>query len=550
MDVKHHEGHEAHDTKQSQTTLDGTIIDDYEQGHAPAKADLQRHLKARHVAMISIGGVIGTGLFLGTGGALKSGGPLGLLMGYAIMGTICYSVMCSLGEMVSLLPVPGGHIKLAARFVDPALSFSMGWNYWYNWVIVLPAELSAAAVLINYWTKDVNNGVWITMCLVFVAIINMFGAKAYGEAEFWFASIKVITIVGLIIVGIIIAAGGGPNGKATGFDYWKDPGAFAPSYDGMTGSSAQFFGFWAVLVQAAFSYIGTEIVAIAAGEAKNPRRNIPKAIKRVSFRIMLFYIGGTFIVGLLVKSTDPRLGTTKDANASPFVLGIKDAGINVLPDIINFCLLTSAWSAASSDMYTSSRALYGLAVSGQAPAIFKRTLKNGLPHYTILVSLAFSCLAFMALGSGPGKVFGWFANMTAICGLITWVGICFTYIRFSAGIKAQNISRANFPYTSPLGVAGAWYALIMISIIIMTNAWTVFRYDAKGEEFDTATFITSYLPVPMFLILLFGARFYKKSKMVSPMDMDFVSGVREFEEAEQTIPKPKTTAMKIWNWVM
>ncbi|KAI8593146.1 amino acid permease [Geranomyces variabilis] len=547
MDDKHIVDHDA---KHSQATLaDHNAGDHYvgEAANAGEQGNLQRHLKARHISMISIGGVIGTGLFLGTGGALRDGGPLGLLLGYSIMGTVCYAVMCSLGEMVSFLPLPGGHIKLAARFVDPALSFSMGWNYWYNWVVVLPAELSAAAVLINYWTTSVNNGVWITMCLIFVAVINMFGARAYGEAEFWFASIKVLTIVGLIIVGIIIACGGGPNHNATGFSYWKDPGAFGVSYDGMSGSASNFFGFWAVLVQAAFSYIGTEIVAIAAGEAKNPRRNIPKAIKRVSVRIALFYIGGTFIIGLLVPSNHPLLGSHKDARGSPFVIGIQQAGINVLPDIINFCLLTSAWSAASSDMYTSSRALYGLAVSGQAPAIFKRTLRNGLPYYAVLVSLVFSCLAFLGLSTGSGKIFGYFANMTAICGLITWVGICWSYIRFSAGVKAQNIDRSKFPYRSPLGVAGAWYAFVMIILVLITGAWTTFRHT---DDFDTATFLTTYIPLPLFLVLLFGAKFYKGTKMIAPMDMDFVTGVREFEDAEEPAKVAKNAGQRFWNWLM
>ncbi|KAJ3185074.1 hypothetical protein HDU87_002640 [Geranomyces variabilis] len=541
-----------HDAKHSQATLaDHNAGDDHYVGEAAYSGDehghLQRQLKARHIAMISIGGVIGTGLFLGTGGALRNGGPLGLLLGYTIMGTVCYSVMCSLGEMVSFLPLPGGHIKLAARFVDPALSFSMGWNYWYNWVVVLPAELSAAAVLINYWTTSVNNGVWITMCLVFVAVINMFGARAYGEAEFWFASIKVLTIVALIIVGLIIACGGGPNHNATGFSYWNNPGAFGVNYDGMSGTASNFFGFWAVLVQAAFSYIGTEIVAIAAGEAKNPRRNIPKAIKRVSVRIALFYIGGTFIIGLLVPSNHPALGSSHDARGSPFVIGIQNAGISVLPDIINFCLLTSAWSAASSDMYTSSRALYGLAVSGQAPAIFKRTLRSGLPYYAVLVSLVFSCLAFLGLGTGSGKIFGYFANMTAICGLITWVGICWCYIRFSAGIKAQNIDRTNFPYRSPLGVYGAWYAFVMIILVLITGAWTTLRHT---DDFDTATFLTTYIPLPIFLILLFGAKYYKGTKMISAMDMDFVTGVREFEEAEEPAKVAKNAGQKFWNWLM
>lgn len=188
---------------------------------------------------------------MGTAKSLMVGGPAGLLLGYAVMGTITYAVMNCLGEMISYLPIPGGHIKLAERFVDPALGFAMGWNYWYNWVIVLPAELSAAAVLINYWNDTINNAAWITICLVIVVAINSMGARAYGEAEFWFASIKVLTIIGLIILGVIIAAGGGPNHVATGFTYWQNPGPWV-QYEGIPGSLGRFLGFFAVLIQAAF----------------------------------------------------------------------------------------------------------------------------------------------------------------------------------------------------------------------------------------------------------------------------------------------------------
>ncbi|KAG6831277.1 hypothetical protein H0H92_011787 [Tricholoma furcatifolium] len=277
---------------------------------------LVRQLKNRHIAMISIGGVIGTGL----------------LLGYVVMGTICYSVMISLGEMVAYLPISGGHIKLAERFVDPALSFAMGWNYWYNWTVILPAELSAAAVLIGYWS-DINPAVWITITMIITITINMFGAGVYGEAEFIFASIKVITIVGLIILGIVLDLGGGPNHDRIGFRYWKNPGAFAQFF-GIPGAKGRFLAWWAVMTQAAFSFIGTEIVAIAAGEARNPRRNLPRAIKRVYIRIVLFYIGGTAVIGLLVPHTAEGLNLSGGtAASSPFVIAIQNAGIRTLPSM-------------------------------------------------------------------------------------------------------------------------------------------------------------------------------------------------------------------------
>jgi len=451
---------------------------------------LVRKLKNRHIAMISIGGVIGTGLFLSSANALRFGGPVGLLLGYAAVGTITYSVMVSLGEMISYLPIPGGHVTLAKRFVDPAFSFTMGWNYWYNWTIVLPAEISAAAILIDFWNKDTNlNAVWITIVMLVVIGINMCGAGVYGEAEFCFASIKVITITGLIILGIVLDLGGGPNHDRIGFRYWKNPGPFV-QFNEIPGATGRFLGWWAVMIQAAFSYIGTEIVAIAAGEAKNPRRNIPKAISRVYIRILLFYIGGVIVIGLLVPSNEESLNLADGtAASSPFVIAIERAGIKALPSIINACLLTSAWSAGSSDLYTSSRALYGLAAAGNAPRIFLKTLPNGLPIASLIFCSAFACLAYMGVGAGSGKVFGWFSSMTSVAGLLTWAGISLTYIRFHAGMKAQGYNRKDLPFSSPLQPFAAWYALIFCLLIIFFNGFAVFL---KGN-WDVATFITSYL---------------------------------------------------------
>lgn len=507
---------------------------------------LVRQLKNRHIAMISIGGVIGTGLFVGTATALAKGGPLGLLLGYSIMGTICWSVMISLGEMVAYLPIPGGHIKLAERFVNPAFSFAMGWNYWYNWTIILPAELSAAAVLINLWNHTVNNAAWISMCLVVVVIINLCGAGVYGECEFMFASIKVITIVGLIILGIVLDLGGGPNHDRIGFRYWKNPGPFVQIHD-IQGSTGRFLGFWSVLTQAAFSFIGTEIVAIAAGEAKNPRRNLPKAIRRVYIRILIFYIGGTFIIGLLVKSSDDRLNITGGVSAaSPFVIAIENAAIKVLPDIINACFLTSAWSAASSDLYTSSRALYGLAAAGNAPKIFLKTLKNGLPIVSIVFCALFSGLAYMGINSGSGRVFGWFSNMTSVAGLVTWSGISFTYLRFYAGLKAQGIDRTNLPFASKAQPYAAWYALIFTLVICLFSGWDVFL---KGKWASDA-FVTNYLPLALFPFLYIGARLYYKTPVVKGRDMDFITDIDKIEADTYDDPPPKNMWERFWAWLM
>ncbi|KAF8203090.1 amino acid permease [Pholiota molesta] len=509
---------------------------------------LVRKLKNRHISMISIAGVIGTGLFLGTANTLRSGGPVGLLLGYTTIGTICYCVMVSVGEMIAFLPITGGHIKLAERFVDPAFSFAMGWNYWYNWTILLPAELSAASVLISFWDKTINPAVWVTILMAVVISINLLGAGAYGEAEFVFASIEVITITGLIILGVILDLRGGPNHDRIGFRYWKNPGPFV-QFDGIQGAKGRFLSYCSVLTQAAFSFVGTETVAIAAGEAKNPRRNIPKAINRVSVRILLFYILGTAIIGLLVPSNSPglNLASTKGtAAASPFVIAIERAGIKSLPSVINACLITSASSAASSDIYTGSRVLYGLAAVGNAPKIFLKTSRNGLPYAAVIFTSLFALLGYMGTEEGAGRVFGWFANLTAVAGLMAWFGIGVIYLRFYQGLKAQGIDRRTLPYHSNLQPYAAWYASIACLVVSFISGWEVFL---KGG-WATDTFVTNYLPLILFPILYVGAKLYYKEPVKSPLEMDFVTDIKEIEGAIYDELPPRNIFEAVWRWLM
>ncbi|KAL1945996.1 hypothetical protein VTO73DRAFT_1998 [Trametes versicolor] len=508
---------------------------------------LKRQMKDRHIAMISIGGVIGTGLFVGTATALREGGPVGMLLAYMVVGSLCYTVMVSLGEMAAFLPIPGGHLTFAERFVDPAWSFAVGWLYCYNWIIILPAEISAAAVVINYWNKSVNDAAWITMCLGVVFIINAFGAGAYGEAEFIFCTVKIVTIVGLLILGIVLDLGGGPNHDRIGFRYWKSPGPFV-QFDGIAGTKGRFLGWSAVMAQAAFSFIGTEVVAIAGAEVKNPRRNIPKAIKRVYIRLLLFYIGGVAVIGLLVPSNDDRLNLNDGtAAASPFVIAISNAGIKALPSIINAAILTSAWSAANSDLYSSSRALYGLALNGNAPKVFLKTTRHGLPWVAVTSCASIGLLAYMGLSSGSGKVFGWFSTMTAVAGLASWFGIGVTYIRFYRGLKAQGIDRKTLPYHSPLQPFAAWYATIGCFIVVLFSGWFVFL---KGR-WATDTFVTNYLPMVMLPVLYAGAKWYKRAPLVPYAEMDFKSGLQEVLDASfDEPPASGNWAKRAWSWLM
>ncbi|KAF5677468.1 amino acid transporter AAT family [Fusarium circinatum] len=356
-----------------------------EHGSSTEYHELERKLESRHIQFIALGGAIGTGLFLGIGRALTQAGPLSLLLGYSITGAAIYCMMQSLGEMCTWLPLPGAIPQFADRWVDPALGFAIGWNSWYYCVITLCAEIAAVSVVVQYWegAQGVNVAVWITILIVLVACINLFAVSVYGEVEFFFAGIKVIAIVGLILLAFLIDVGATGQGPI-GFRYWKNPGAMKEYV--ATGDLGRFRGFFSTLVNAAFSFGGVETVAVAGGEAKNPRRNIPKAVRRVFWRILFFYVLGSLAVGVLVPSNDEKLlsaqaNGSKGAAASPWVIAITHAKINVLPSIINAVILSSASSSANAMTFNGSRYLFALSKNGQAPKIFQKCNKSFVTTY-------------------------------------------------------------------------------------------------------------------------------------------------------------------------
>ncbi|KAG1794778.1 amino acid permease [Suillus plorans] len=510
--------------------------------------------------MINIGGVVGTGLFLGTATALMEGGPVGLLFGYTFMGTTCYCVMITVGEMITLLPIAGGHVRLAERFVDPAFSFAMGWNCWYCWTFTMPgeydpevlsdsthftlgeAELSAAATLVEYWNIEVNSAVWITVCLVFAVGINLFSVGTYGEMEFIFASIKVITITGLLILGIVLDLGGGPSHDRIGFRYWKNPGPFV-QFDGIAGAKGQFLGFVRVLIQAAFSFIGTEVVTMAAAEAKNPRYTMPRAIRTVYIRIFLFYVGSIFVIGLLVPSNNPLLNlNSSDASSSPFVIAINQAGVRYLPSILNALILTSAWSASSSDLYLSSRGLYGLAATGNAPKFFLRTSRSGHPYVAVIFCSLFFLLSYMVVNTSSGIVLTWFADMTATTGLLTWFCVGVTYVRFHRGLLAQGYDRKCLPYSSRLQPYASWWVIASSLVTLLFSGWQVFL----KANWSRTTFVTTYLPIVLFSVLYASAKFVMRVPLVKPSEMDFKSGTENLDVERSKEPSPKNWKEAIW----
>ncbi|KAN0061861.1 hypothetical protein ACQY0O_005855 [Thecaphora frezii] len=488
---------------------------------------LKRNLKPRHLIFISIGSSIGTGIFLGVGTSLKNGGPLGLLLGFSVIASVVVCIMFMVSELVTFLPVAGGHIRLTGRFVDPALSAIMGWNYIICWTLILAAELSAAAVLVSFWIPEnqVNQSLWVAIGSAIVLGLNAFGSGFFGEAEYWFASIKIVTLTSLIIISIVITAGGNPQGEVIGFKYWHHPGALV-QYEGIPGSKGRFLGFFAVLVQATFSMNGAEMLALAAAECRNPRKVLPICMRTVWIRIVGFYVISVFMVGLIIPHDHKMLGSSSTAEASPYVIAIKAAGIHALPSVINGAILTSALSAGCSDLFTTSRALYALAQKGQAPSIFARTLRSGVPHYALLGCWLVGSLAYLGSSSSSATVFNFLTNLTALGGIVTWFCIAITYLRFRAGMKAQNIPHSVLPWKSCLTLAGAYWTLLAVSIVAIFSGWTVFR----PGYWDTSTFFSNYLPLVWFIGGYLFFKYYWKTKIISVHEMDFVTGLDEIEE--------------------
>ncbi|KAI0695928.1 dicarbixylic amino acid permease [Cytidiella melzeri] len=509
---------------------------------------LQRGLSARQISMIALGGAVGTGLIIGSGTALVRGGPLGIFLGYTFMGMVCYMVLVGLAEMSAYLPHKKGFAGYATRFVDPAFGFALGWNYLFKYLIVTPNNINAAGVVIQYWNRSVHIAVWM------VFVVNLLGVRVFGELEFWFSSIKVITLIGLILMGIIIDLGGNPRHDRIGFRYWDHPygpmGVYLLSRVHKK-SLAIFLGFWSTLTNALFAYIGTELIGVTVGEAQNPSKTIPSAIRRTFFRIVVFYIGGVFVVGLIVPSTSDAIFVANKskagAAASPFVVATTLAGIKTLNHVINGAILLFVISAANSDLYIGSRTLYGLAAEGKAPRIFARVNRMGVPYVALSLCTLFCGLVFLNVSSSSAKVFGWFVNLVSTFGAITWMCIAYTHIRFMKALEYNGISRDTLPYKAPLQPYGSWFAVISTMII------TIFKGFDTFLPFTKDTFVTSYIAIPTFVLFWAGYKLWYRTSVIPIEQVDLVTGKREYAQEEESfrhledVKGPKNAWQRFWD---
>lgn len=501
---------------------------------------LRKALEARHLSMIAIGGALGTGLLVGTGTALRTAGPAAIFITYSLIGFVVFMVLSALGEVATFIPLADGFAGYCRRYVDEALGFACGWVYLFKYILLPPNQLVAGALVMQFWiSKDrVNPGVWIAVFLVIITAVNILGVRFFGEIEFWLSSVKVITCLGLIILMLCIALGGGPTHDRLGFRYWKDPGAFKEYAESsrdlyIGGATGRFVAFVAVLVTTIFAYTGSELVGITFAECARPRRAIPKAIKLTFYRIVVFYICSVLLLGMCVSSSDPRLlgASGNTASASPFVIAITNAKIKGLDHVINACILIFVLSAANSDMYICSRTIYGLAVAGYAPHFFSKTNKKGVPLYGIALCFAFCLLGFMTTSSSAAEIFQHFVNVVSLTGLITWTCILFLHMRFMKALKAQGYKRkTDLVFRSPFQPFGTYFAFCVCCFLILAKNFTVFL----GKDFPYKTFITGYIVLPVFIFLYFFWKFYKKTRLIPPaeVDLDTFRDVVDYEEEQ------------------
>lgn len=411
-------------------------------------------------------------------------------------------------------------------------------RYWFKYIILTPNQLTAAAMVISFWvnTERINPGVWITVFLVIIVAINYFGVRFFGEFEFWLSSFKVIVIIGLILLSFILMLGGGPDHDRKGFRYWKDPGAFATYID--DGAPGRFYAFWSTMVTATFAYLGTELVGVTVGEAQNPRKAIPQAIKLTFYRILFFYVLSVLLLGTLVpyNSSELVFATSSDdsntAAASPFVVAIKLASIPVLPHILNACILMFVFSASNSDLYIATRTIYGLSREGKAPAFLSWTDSRGVPVYSLGLCSLIACIAYMNVSSDSKTVFGYFVDLVTIFGLLTWISLLVAHIYFVRARKAQRVPESDLAFRAPFGTPGSYIALAFCVLIALTKSYDVFTHNPKWGNFDYKTFITAYLGIPLYLMLIFGYKVFTGTKGVDPYEADLWTGKEEIDREE------------------
>lgn len=409
-----------------------------------AKENLHRGLKERHIQLIALGGAIGVGLFYGSAGAIKAAGPL-LMVSYLVGGVIMFFMMRALGEVAMAHPVSGSFSAYAHHFINPLFGFLTGWTYWFAWVVTCMAEITAVGVYVHFWLPDLPQWIPALGAVICMSTVNFISVKAYGEFEFWFAAIKVFTIVAMLLLGgAMILFGIGNSGVPVGIsNLWTAGGGFF---------AKGFGGFTVSLVMVSFAYMGIELVGVTAGEAQNPEKSLPNAIDKIFWRILIFYIGTLFVIMSLYPYD--QLGTI----GSPFVATFQKLGISTAAGVINFVVLTAALSSCNSGIFSTGRMLYNLSLQGKAPVAFQKLNSKKVPANALLVSSALLLIGVVLNYLVPGEVFSYVTSIATTGTLFTWGIIVVVQMKYRSRLSPAQVDKLTYkmpfyPYANYLSLA-------------------------------------------------------------------------------------------------
>ncbi|MET9883653.1 amino acid permease [Streptomyces sp. NPDC006430] len=420
-------------------------------GNAKPSDGLKAGLKNRHLSMIAIGGVIGAGLFVGSGGGIAKAGPA-ILISYALVGAMVVFVMRMLGEMAAASPNSGSFSAYADRALGRWAGFSIGWLYWFFWVVVLAVEATAGAVILEGWVPAVPQWAWALIVMAVLTVTNLGSVASYGEFEFWFAGIKVVAIGAFVIIGMLAVFGvlPGSDNPGAGFAHLTDAGGFMPNGWGsiLTG-----------VLMVVFSFMGSEIVTLAAGESEDPRRAVTKATNSVIWRIGVFYLGSIFIVLTLLPWNDESI-----VKKGSYVAALDSIGIAHAGQIMNVIVLTAVLSCLNSGLYTASRMAFSLGERGDAPKAFAKVNKKGVPTAAILGSVVFGFVAVYFNYAFKDTVFSFLLNSSGAIALFVWLVICLTQLRMRKILVREAPDKLTvkmwfFPYLT-------WATALMITFVL------------------------------------------------------------------------------------
>ncbi|EGJ9719542.1 amino acid permease [Listeria monocytogenes] len=476
--------------------------------------EIRRDLKTRHLSMIAIGGSIGTGLFLASGNAIHTAGPGGALVAYVAIGIMVYFLMTSLGEMATYMPVSGSFSTYASRFVDPAFGFALGWNYWFNWAITLAVDISTAAIIVQFWLPNTPAWLWSAIFLILIFGLNALSVKAYGESEYWFSIIKVATVIIFLIVGVLTIVGI-LGGEVIGFSNFT------------TGDAPFKGGFFAILgtfLIAGFSFQGTEMVGIAAGESTTPETSVPKAIKQVFWRILLFYIFAIFIIGMIIPYTNPNLLSAEatDVAISPFTLVFEKAGLAFAASVMNAVILTSVLSAGNSGLYASTRMLWAMARDKKAPKFLGKVNRRGIPMAALIVTTIVGAMTFITTLTENGTViYTWLLSASGLTGFIAWIGIAISHYRFRKAFIKQGHDLSELKYKAKFFPFGPILALVLCILVIVGQDYAAFLKPEFTNPAWWQKIGISYIGLPIFLVFWLSFKFTNKTKVIPLEDCKF-----------------------------